>query len=1011
MSLLYASVNLCDPTAGAFPEIETWAEYCESNLSLSRVFPLWSKLVWPTLRQSHIAWPGFEPEETVRLNTLIWPTGASRWAQFHGIVNEEQLKQIRTNTGGAPGPASLEMSWYDDKDQLVDRITPSMYMLAARPLDQLILGGDEADSGFISHGLYLLSLVDARYFWWYKSTAVITVTEGTTTWSQLFTSLGTAIGAAITVDSVASAYLKPSASLTAQYEFTPPMLDAVAYNVGQRIVRALDGTVKSQSASSASTALTANLALPAARSRRGGGKYAYDPAKTPNDLNAMAPATVRVLYPKADCGLLTGEWYTSSTKTLAALALAEFGTATGVAGIEKTFHCSCTADFTGGSGPVNSTELAALTTQIATDYYRFAPQAVDVKYTGIVSFASEAQSDRIEWAYREGDVSSRILPTPTNDLVADLLHASSANSPTKSGLIGYYGDWAFPGNLHMDAKRSWKPTDVSLSSDQNDYAAPTTPYLRVNATSDFKFTGFSGGNEGLVFLLTNKGTAIITLAHQNTSSSANNRLTIVGAQDDTLNPNESALIIYDCIAHTWYVNKYNAKVESVSTATIASDQNNYPAWKTQVLSATVTADVNITGIAPTQNVPGSLLEFLNNSTTGKIATMKHESASSTAANRINTPYGYDIKVPPKSIVTLKYNSSTSRWNPVAQYCCGGQLVLAGKTIQVASTVTWSSNQDNYAYPDNTYLQANVSSSMNLTGIVGATDSTGARIDGQEVEIQNVGTGTLTVKNETTSTAGNQIKTVDATDISVPPRGVIKLKYNLSAQRWYPTTMTGTTGGGSGGSSISVEDYPLGSTYTGITKIQFDSLQGLSASNPSAGVALVLGSADIGCKLTAAGPQNIGSGADAKLTWDSAIWDTHTFWSGGDPTKITFASAFNGVYLVIYRTTLTVSFGSVNTNQVPAVDVRLNGGGSGELGSSDLHTLFKLHYRSDGGAGTTDFEHGGCVLGCAFMLRISNYATDYIEVNANPGAANGGDFAGSTFSVQKLNASGVFQNLF
>lgn len=83
----------------------------------------------------------------------------------------------------------------------------------------------------------------------------------------------------------------------------------------------------------------------------------------------------------------------------------------------------------------------------------------------------------------------------------------------------------------------------SISTNQNNYPAPSTNALTVNATGAFSFTGFSGGISGRYFELVNTGSADITLPHESGSSSAN-QISTPTAGSWTVPPKASVLLKY-----------------------------------------------------------------------------------------------------------------------------------------------------------------------------------------------------------------------------------------------------------------------------------------------------------------------------------------------------------------------------------------------------------------------------------------------------------------------------------
>lgn len=419
MSITYGgvSINACLPSTAA---------QIEAQISLRDVleFP---QQVWPGKNRTGWSFAGFMPMRGVRVNSLWWPTGASRFAIAHFVVSKRVLDAISAvvYAGGGYQTAPLvftqttryagsPLQFPADVLTGSNQITTSMWLISARPLFQFINSPGQP--------LWLLTLCDDRYWWWERDTGAITVTENTTTWANLYSDLATALGVTITADAIPSAYLKPPASLSAYYERAPLMLDAVAYNVGQRIVRHLDGTVLARNPVNSQADQLLDLNLPA--NVQGGGYFRFDSPNT--DLPGILPGTVRITFPQ-----LTGPGgdpevapYVVNT-TLASLALSDFATAVTNANTQ-TFHNTAIYDTT------NATQLASLAQQFATDWYRFQVGDIDLNFNGIIPWVPEAMDDCVEWHHGPDDVNTRVGRGPVADLTEELLHTGNAGSSSSS---------------------------------------------------------------------------------------------------------------------------------------------------------------------------------------------------------------------------------------------------------------------------------------------------------------------------------------------------------------------------------------------------------------------------------------------------------------------------------------------------------------------------------------------------------------------------------------------------
>lgn len=272
MSATYGGV----PLATSTPALRDWLA---ANYALADLVPFraWSQ-------QARLFPSPFDfRRRPVKINSLWWPTGASRWATGFFLVCEQDLEAIRALAYADDTYQPLTLSLPDG----TYTVETDLWMLPALPLAQVSEGTSTAwtlpespvylDAGETVRqaNLYLLPLVDDRYFWWERA-ADIDVDEGTTTWAGLISSIGTALGVTIEHESVAAAYLTPLEELGSRYHALPLVLDAVAAGIGCRVVRGLDGTVTLQRAAAALESQETQLAI--GYPRRAGGLLALDVA-------------------------------------------------------------------------------------------------------------------------------------------------------------------------------------------------------------------------------------------------------------------------------------------------------------------------------------------------------------------------------------------------------------------------------------------------------------------------------------------------------------------------------------------------------------------------------------------------------------------------------------------------------------------------------------------------------------------------------------------------------------
>lgn len=326
---------------------------------------LWTFPEYQASPAAYLPFPSQPNAEKPKLNTLIWPSGASRWGVFHGIWDGDSAAAIQAACGtDSPVTQTLHL----ESDDSTAPLTPSMGLLAVRPLYAL---------GAVAENLNLLTLVDARYYWWLAQQEY-TFTPGDS-WTTLLTNLVTSASALPpTVPTIPGAYGSP-----APLRWTnpgcplPPLIDAAASTVGLRFLYNLDGTCEFQTAADAATADLARWNQNRANLVQGGFMRATDVA-------GNVPLAVAVGF--------WGDTPDITTTTLASLSLPDYGMIVGVAG---TYAWIAGDRYAGQTSPT----AASYATQAATDYYGWALALTDATFRGICNTAVTGFDDRIEWEY------------------------------------------------------------------------------------------------------------------------------------------------------------------------------------------------------------------------------------------------------------------------------------------------------------------------------------------------------------------------------------------------------------------------------------------------------------------------------------------------------------------------------------------------------------------------------------------------------------------------------------
>lgn len=326
---------------------------------------------------SHVglALPNWPAPPRPKINTLWWPvTGASRWAVGFFITNTAGLTSIRSSLdSNNKGTLSVEANG--------QTVTAEMFLLQPR---KLTANSDDC--------LWLLPLVDKRYFFQFLDTSTLKSAlanndTGTwTTWATLLAAIAAQVPGTFTYPAVPAAYKYPDPTeLTRQYENLGVLLDAVATNVGMRVVASMeDDDLVMQEADTAAEAKLANDADTTVPILAGG---------TSSYTNSLIPEKVQVTFQRAqNWSLLCDANIYSITKNASDI-VSGIGRTQPV-GTIKTFFDTAVANWgdnynNQASDPANKTELDALALEIATDYYSWLSPVYDTTYSGLFKpFAS-----------------------------------------------------------------------------------------------------------------------------------------------------------------------------------------------------------------------------------------------------------------------------------------------------------------------------------------------------------------------------------------------------------------------------------------------------------------------------------------------------------------------------------------------------------------------------------------------------------------------------------------------
>lgn len=186
---------------------------------------------------------GYPWGQKFKLNRLYWPSRASRWAYGHYLCNSDSVATISADAFPQGQPYQQLLFSIGNPESNSGTINAGetfnamMYMLPPYPLS-----GIRGLTG-MTQSLYLITLVDERYFWYWQNFGNQTISSSTT-WMSLLTTIQTILNTgdptptpAWTIDTINAAYLAPSVqAYSLPYEPLPRIIDSICDNIGQRFV-------------------------------------------------------------------------------------------------------------------------------------------------------------------------------------------------------------------------------------------------------------------------------------------------------------------------------------------------------------------------------------------------------------------------------------------------------------------------------------------------------------------------------------------------------------------------------------------------------------------------------------------------------------------------------------------------------------------------------------------------------------------------------------------------------
>jgi hypothetical protein len=454
--LTYAGFPFLMPT----PEVEA---------AIASRIPLWQlreylppDREWVGKNLAGIAFAKPPDEPGIHLNQFFYPTGAARWSVFHGIVDSYTLLKMQ-NAAIPPDETDLAPQpfiWFTTQPvNLQDAggviSTPgiitsattqtNLYMLPPRPITPPSITGTEFLSPNNPQRLWLVTLVDERYYWQWKAESVVSWSVGSTsTWLNYITAVATALNITIklpTIPVLNYGNISADSAFYTNSENIAILLDAAAHNIGCIVVRHYDGSyelVRYQDALANSVATRPGTDVAPTVAVAGG--EIFNSVLTTGDSarRAVLPLQVAVTFPMVDpsgnyIDFSGRQWiknsygkvYTSVSKLSDLLIVpASDASFSGV----MVIHDTCRAfmpDNTGIGFPTNQPALDTLAALLALNYYFSVLASLDEVYPGIQPWTPTGAEDII-WTYRTDSPTTRVQRKPYNWRVPEMQHELSA---------------------------------------------------------------------------------------------------------------------------------------------------------------------------------------------------------------------------------------------------------------------------------------------------------------------------------------------------------------------------------------------------------------------------------------------------------------------------------------------------------------------------------------------------------------------------------------------------------
>lgn len=392
---------------------------------------------WRTTNLRRLGVPEFTTPDNVKIGQFFYPSsGASRWGIFRGLMTESDLDIVRESVWFSITHTVGELIIYQKVDHDTSThepmLTAPMYLLPPVP----VMGVGGVDQ------LYIVTLVDERYFWqWKTTTSVMDITSfptgaGSNSWPTYVTWLCNGLGisdSGISNNIPAAYYMEPDSPFWCHYESPAVLMDAALYHQGSYFQRAVDGTLASNSWANVAVSYRNYVASKISRDMRkmfGGTAVVQETLSgfvNKDPYRAMVPRRVIVTFPKWND--TPGEYRAtaisrrnrflddsySEVATVSVDASTIFGTTVNYIDGYAAIRTSAKARYTNSADTTinNQAEMDALATYIATFYLYQKISYIDEQFPGVCANVTSDWADHlIQWDGR--DCFTRFTSPPFN---------------------------------------------------------------------------------------------------------------------------------------------------------------------------------------------------------------------------------------------------------------------------------------------------------------------------------------------------------------------------------------------------------------------------------------------------------------------------------------------------------------------------------------------------------------------------------------------------------------------